>query len=134
MKLAAGIQWLRGKVVTLAKVLVVDDELGICELIQMALTHKGHEVRYSTTGAGGLKLYDEYCPDLVLLDLTLPDVDGVELAKKIKSAGKCISAPIVLISGRFISPSEIDPTLFAGILEKPFSMAKLISEVQKYLP
>ncbi|WP_424356982.1 response regulator transcription factor [Methanocella sp. MCL-LM] len=118
----------------MAKVLVVDDEIGICELIQMALTHKGHEVRYATTGVGGIKLYNEYSPDLVLLDLTLPDMDGMDFAKKIKGSGQTNTAPIVLISGRILSPSEIDPALFAGILEKPFSMAKLTAEVQKYLP
>lgn len=117
----------------LAKVLVVDDEIGICELIQMALTHKGHEVRYSTTGSGGIKLFGEYSPDLVLLDLTLPDMDGVEFAKKVKSSGPGTTTPIVLISGRILPQSEMDPALFAGVLEKPFSMARLISEVQKYL-
>lgn len=118
----------------LAKVLVVDDEIGICELIQMALTHKGHEVRYSTTGSGGIKLFGEYSPDLVLLDLTLPDMDGIEFAKKVKGSGPGNNTPIVLISGRILSQSEIDPALFAGVLEKPFSMAKLTAEVQKYLP
>lgn len=117
----------------MAKVLVVDDEIGICELIQMALTHKGHEVRYSTTGLGGIKLYGEYAPDLVLLDLTLPDMDGIDFAKKIKGPGQSKNIPIVLISGRILSQSELDPALFAGILEKPFSMSKLVTEVQKYL-
>ncbi|CAJ38182.1 response regulator [Methanocella arvoryzae] len=117
----------------MAKVLVVDDEVGICELIQMALTHKGHDVRYSTTGSGGIKLYSEYSPDLILLDLTLPDMDGMDFAKKVKSSEQAKNTPIILISGRILSPSEIDPALFAGVLEKPFSMSKLTDEVQKYL-
>lgn len=117
----------------MAKVLVVDDELGICELIQMALKHKGHDVRYSTTGSGGLKVFTDFSPDLVLLDLTLPDMDGVELARQIKSSEHGKKTPIVMISGRVLSQSEIDPALFAGMLEKPFSMSKLTTEVQKYL-
>ncbi len=117
----------------MAKVIVIDDELGICELIQMALKQKGHDVRYSTTGAGGVKLFTEYLPDLVLLDLTLPDMDGVEIARQVKISEKGKKTPIVIISGRIMTRSEVDPVLFAGVLEKPFSMAKLISEVQKYL-
>ena len=117
----------------MAKVIVIDDELGICELIQMALKQKGHDVRYSTTGAGGIKLFTEYSPDLVLLDLTLPDMDGVDLARQIKTSEQGKKTPVVVISGRILTQSEIDPALFAGVLEKPFSMTKLIAEVQKYL-
>lgn len=117
----------------MAKVLVIDDELGICELIQMALKQKGHDVRYSTTGAGGVKLFTEYSPDLVLLDLTLPDMDGADIARQVKTSEQGKKTPIVVISGRILTRSEIDPALFAGVLEKPFSMSKLISGVENYL-
>jgi len=99
----------------------------------MALKMKGHDVRYATTGADGLTQFNEFSPDLVLLDLTLPDMDGSELARQIKSSGKGKSTPILLISGRLISQSELDQSLYAGMLEKPFSISKLNTEVEKYL-
>lgn len=117
----------------MAKVLVIDDEQGICELIQMALKTKGHDVRYSTTGSGGIQLFQEFAPDILLLDLTLPDMDGTDLARQVKETEHGKKTPIILISGRLLTAAEIDKSLFAGLLEKPFSMSKLVAEVQKYL-
>jgi DNA-binding response OmpR family regulator len=65
--------------------------------------------------------------------MTLPDMEGIDVAKKIKSIESCKKVPIVMMSGRGLSWGDVDSTLFAGILNKPFSLADLTKEAEKYI-
>ena len=114
------------------KVLVVDDDPDICELIQVALSTKGYVVKVVQTGTEGIENAGTFLPDLILLDMTLPDMEGTEVAKKIKGMETGKKAPILLMSGRGLVRSEVDSTLFAGVLNKPFSLTDLAREADKY--
>ena len=115
------------------KILVIDDEKNIGELIQLALNVRGYQVQYSTTGAGGIILFNEFQPDIALVDLTKPDMDGMEVARQIKHTDRGKDMPIILMTGRVVSDKEMNTGLFAGVLEKPFNMATLGSTIEKFL-
>lgn len=115
------------------KILVIDDEQTIDELIQIALQAKGYLVDYSTTGEGGVRLFSEFIPDIVLVDMTLPDVDGVEVARRIKQTEAGKKTPLLVMTGRSISENELDKTLFVSAIEKPISMARLASLIEGLL-
>lgn len=112
------------------KILVVDDDPNICELVSLALSAKGFNVKVAQTGEDGVKDVDEFAPDVILLDMTLPDMDGTEAARKMKGSAAGKKASILMMSGR--DTMDIDGTLFAGKLLKPFSLAKLAEEAGKY--
>jgi DNA-binding response OmpR family regulator len=115
------------------KILVVDDERNIGELIQLALKVKGYQVQYSTSGAGGVELFNQFRPDIALVDLLMPDMDGVEVARQIKRTDHGRDMPILLMTGRVVGENELDRSLFTGILEKPFNMATLGSTIEKFI-
>jgi DNA-binding response OmpR family regulator len=115
------------------KILVIDDEKTIDELIQLAMQAKGYLVEYSTTGEGGVRLFGEFSPDIVLVDMTLPDLDGVEVARRIKQTEKGKKTPLLMMTGRSVSERELDKTLFISVLEKPISMSRLASLIEGQL-
>lgn len=115
------------------KILVIDDEQTIDELIQIAMQAKGYKVDYSTTGEGGVRLFGECMPDIVLVDMTLPDLDGVEVARRIKQTEAGKKTPLLVMTGRSISENELDKTLFVSAIEKPISMARLASLIEGLL-
>lgn len=88
------------------KVLVVDDDPNICELVSIALSTKGYSVNIAQTGTEGIKDVAKFVPDLILLDMTLPDMEGIEVAKKIKSIDAVKNVPILMMSGRGLSPGR----------------------------
>ena len=116
-----------------AKILVIDDEKSIGELIQLALKPRGYQVQYSTTGAGGIEAFRQFRPDLALVDLSMPDMDGLEVARRLKESDSGRNMPIILMTGRVVEGQEMSSGLFAEKLEKPFNMATLGSTVDKYL-
>lgn len=115
------------------KILVIDDEKSIDELIQIAMQAKGYLVEYSTTGDGGVRLFEEFRPDVVLVDMTLPDVDGIEVARRIKKTEAGKRTPLLMLTGRSVNENDLDRTLFVSAIEKPISMAKLASVIEGML-
>jgi len=117
------------------KVLVIDDDADICELVRRALESKGINVISATTGEEGIKAAGEFGPDVILLDHRLPDMDGLDTAKKIKAtaAGKNVS--IVLMSGvdSVAAEYKVEPGLVVGYLIKPFRLADMTDYVKKIM-
>ena len=80
------------------RILVIDDELDTAQTVALLLTHEGHEVRYAVTAGAALDLMTQNEPELVILDLGLPDMDGLDLARRLKHRR---AAPrIIAITGR----------------------------------
>ena len=115
------------------KVLIIDDDPNICELVSITLKSKGLDVISALTGEKGLDAASEFLPDIILLDHRLPDVDGKDVAKKLKtmSAGK--KAYIIMMSGEDAAWEELDSSLFAGLLKKPFKLSDMADYVEKCL-
>jgi two-component system, OmpR family, KDP operon response regulator KdpE len=112
-----------------ARVLVIDDEPAIARALRPALQGHGFEVATAFTAAEGRSLLKVFKPDLVLLDLSLPDADGVDLAAELRGE---TSAPIIVLSVRDAERDKIS-ALDNGAndyVTKPFSMGELVARIR----
>jgi len=116
----------------MAEILVVDDEPGIRELMREILEEEGFEVRMAEHGAAARAALDEKVPDLVLLDIWMPDVDGVTLLKEWKTQGR-LTMPVVMMSGHGTVHTAVEATRLGAFdyLEKPVSYKHLLETVRK---
>lgn len=113
-----------------ARILAVDDEPQMLRTLRLNLTRHGYDVEAVETGLEVIPVLNRWHPDVVLLDLTLPDVDGVEIVKQIREQGS--AARIVVLSAR---SSEHDKVLALDLgaddyLTKPFSMDELLARIR----
>lgn len=83
-----------------ATILIVDDDQGQRLLVRTALEHKGFEVIEAADGVEGCQLYEEYSPDLLLVDLMMPRMDGYELCRELRGHARSVDVPIVVTTGR----------------------------------
>ena len=118
----------------MAKILVVDDEMGIRELLSEILSDEGHSVTLAENAAEARRVRGEMRPDLVLLDIWMPDTDGISLLKEWHAAG-LLNMPVVMMSGHGTIDTAVEATKFGAFdfLEKPIALQKLLSTVQKAL-
>jgi len=113
----------------MTRLLVVDDEPQILRALRINLHARQYDVVTAGTGRGALDAATEAYPDLVILDLGLPDMDGVEV---IRSLRKWTQVPIVILSGRLNSAAKVD-ALDAGAddyVTKPFSVEELLARIR----
>jgi DNA-binding response OmpR family regulator len=82
------------------RLLVVDDELDTAQMIALLLRNAGHEVSYAITAKAALDLAASHRPDVIILDLRLPDMDGIDLARQLKAMDGVRQARIIAITGR----------------------------------
>ncbi len=118
----------------MATILVVDDELGIRALLSEILTDEGHSVELAENAAQA-RLARERCrPDLVLLDIWMPDVDGITLLKEWGGGGQ-LTMPVIMMSGHGTIDTAVEATKFGAIafLEKPITLQKLLRAVEQAL-
>ncbi|MBC7705551.1 MAG: response regulator [Rhodoferax sp.] len=118
----------------MANILVVDDELGIRDLLQEILNDEGHtvEVAENAAQARAARLRDR--PDLVLLDIWMPDTDGVTLLKEWSSSG-ALTMPVIMMSGHATIDTAVEATKIGALafLEKPITLQKLLKAVEQGL-
>jgi DNA-binding NtrC family response regulator len=118
----------------MSEILVVDDEPGIRELMQEILEEEGYEVRMAENGASARNALEDRVPDLVLLDIWMPDVDGVTLLKEWKTQGR-LTMPVVMMSGHGTVHTAVEATRLGAFdyLEKPIAYKQLLETVKKAL-
>ena len=118
----------------MAIILVVDDEVGIRELLSEILIDEGYDVRLAENAAAARRHRNELRPDLVLLDIWMPDTDGITLLKEWHAAGH-LNMPVIMMSGHGTIDTAVDATRIGAFdfLEKPIALQKLLSSVQKAL-
>jgi PAS domain S-box-containing protein len=112
-------------------VLVVDDEPAIRAYLRTALTMQGHEVVVAENGSSALASIERAEPSLVLLDMTMPDLSGVEVLRRIRAAGRRV--PVVFSSGYHDAALELDPESFQGFLVKPYRLQELYAVLARAL-
>ncbi len=114
----------------MAKILVVDDELGIRDLMHEILSDEGHTVLLAENAAQARDLKISGTPDIVLLDVWMPDTDGVSLLKEWVGSGQ-MDAPVIMMSGHATIETAVQATKLgaAGFLEKPITLQKLLGAV-----
>jgi|AGTN01.2.fsa_nt_gi Response regulator containing CheY-like receiver, AAA-type ATPase, and DNA-binding domains len=114
------------------KILVIDDEESIGELVQLAMQTRGYRVEYATSGEEGISICRKFAPDVVLVDKRLPDIDGIEVAKKIRQTDAGKRVLLVLMTGD-VSEKDLDKSVFVASIEKPVSMSRLTSLIESIL-
>lgn len=117
---------------TTRSVLVVDDEPDIRSLLQEILEDEGYDVSVADTASAAQQAVEEQRPDLVLLDIWMPDMDGVSLLKSWKLGGS-LSFPVIMISGHGTVETAVEATRHGAVdfIEKPLSLAKLLLTVER---
>jgi two-component system, OmpR family, response regulator len=116
-----------------ARVLVVDDEPNITELVAMALRYEGFDVKTATTGRAALTAVAQFSPSLVILDVMLPDIDGLEVLKRLNSSGNKV--PIIFLTAKDATEDKVHGLTIGGddYVTKPFSIAELMARVRVVL-
>ncbi len=118
------------------RVLVVDDEEHITELLAMALGFNGFDVERQASGRAGLAAAQAHRPDLMILDVMLPDLDGFEVAKRIRqNEGAGTRVPIIFLTARDATQDKVEGLRLGSddYVTKPFSIEELVERVKAVL-
>ena len=118
----------------MSHILVVDDEIGIRELLSEILADEGHTVQVAESATRAREARASFRPDLVLLDIWMPDADGLTLLKEWASGG-LLNMPVVMMSGHATIDTAVEATRIGAMdfLEKPIALQKLLATVKRAL-
>lgn len=116
-----------------AKILVVEDDATIARFVELELSHAGYEVEKVADGDSAVPTVEEFCPDLIVLDLMLPGIDGLEVARQLRA--RELNMPILMLTARS-ETQDVVTGFDAGAddyLRKPFEVSELLSRVRALL-
>jgi two-component system OmpR family response regulator len=115
------------------RVLVVDDERSIVDAVATALRYEGFEVDEAGTGREALKAAETLRPDLIVLDIMLPDLDGIEVTRRLRQDG--LRVPVLFLTARDSTEDKISGLTVGGddYVTKPFSLAEVVARVRAIL-
>ncbi len=118
----------------MAQILIVDDEVGIRELLSEILADEGHQVLLAESAGAARGLRERQRPDLVLLDIWMPDTDGITLLKEWAATGQ-LTMPVVMMSGHGTIETAVEATRIGALdfLEKPIALQRLLTTVKRAL-
>ncbi|HET9443038.1 MAG TPA: response regulator transcription factor [Acidimicrobiales bacterium] len=116
-----------------SRILVVDDEENITFLLDSALRHFGFDVRVATTGREALREVEAFVPDVMLLDVMLPDLDGFEVVRRLRSDG--MKVPVLFLTARDAVDDKVRGLTLGGddYVTKPFSLEEVIARIHVIL-
>jgi len=116
-----------------ARILVVDDEENITFLLESAMRHFGFEVKVAATGFEALRQVERFAPDVVLLDVMLPDLDGFEIVRRLRRDGHKV--PVLFLTARDALDDKVRGLTLGGddYVTKPFSLEEVVARVQVIL-
>src|ERR1700748_2751447 len=115
------------------RILVVDDEASIVDAVATALRYEGFDVREEGTGRGAISAFADFEPDLVVLDWMLPDLDGVEVGRRLRDRG--FKTAILFLTAKDAVENKVEALRAGGddYVTKPFSLAEVVARVQAIL-
>jgi DNA-binding NtrC family response regulator len=118
----------------MSQIMIVDDEVGIRELLSEILAEEGHQVLLAENAESARRLRERQRPDLVLLDIWMPDADGITLLKEWAASGQ-LTMPVVMMSGHGTIETAVEATKVGALdyLEKPIALQRLLSTVKRAL-
>ena len=117
-------------------ILIIDDDRDVQSILRNSLESAGYKISVAENGAEAAASLKQSKPDLIILDIFLPDTDGYELCASLRKAPATSATPILLLSGM----GEVEPELrgqdcgASGYIAKPFEVAQLLDRIQKLLP
>ena len=115
----------------MSKILVVDDEEDVLDVLRLVLAKSGYEVLTATSGMEGLTQAESQLPDLILLDIMMQQMDGWEVLKLLKLDERTSSIPVVILSAR-VEPKDMIRGLQEGAIDyvtKPFAVREILARV-----
>jgi two-component system cell cycle response regulator DivK len=118
------------------RILVVEDQEDNRTIVRDLLSSAGYDVIEATTGIEGVEVANEETPDLILMDIQLPGIDGYEAARRIKANSALHHIPIIAVTSYALSGDE-NKAIDAGCdayFAKPFSPRKLLDKIREYVP
>lgn len=116
----------------MTKVLIIEDDAALGEALKSSLEWRGYDVLLATTGTAGLRLADEWQPDLIILDVMMPKMDGWEVCRRLREK---TDTPIVMLTVKAL-PSDVVQGLKLGAddyVRKPFDLEELVSRIEAVL-
>ncbi len=119
----------------MARIMVVDDEKNLLESLGRVLTDEGYTVKLASSGAEALRLLEEFKPEALLLDIRMPEMDGLEVCRRIRAHNDRYikSVPIIVITGYQYEKEEIIKAGADDFLEKPIEKAEMILRLRSAL-
>jgi DNA-binding response OmpR family regulator len=112
-------------------VLVVDDDEELRDALVDVLTHDGYEVRTARDGVEALHVLDEVTPDVLVLDLMMPRMDGIQLVQELERRGRRGQLPILVLTARRDAAEQVQQLGVQGLVRKPFDLAPFLAEVAR---
>ena len=118
-----------------AKILVIDDEPEITDIVETFLENAGYEVKSENSSAIGIESAKTFVPDLILLDIMMPFMDGYEVCKKLKKSEATSKIPVIFLTGKDARSDEGRSFEVGGdmFIKKPFSCERLLEIVKVVL-
>jgi two-component system OmpR family response regulator len=115
------------------RILVVDDEASIVDAVATALRYEGYDVEEATTGRSALSAVAQKEPDLIVLDWMLPDIEGIEVGRRLRSQG--FKTPVLFLTAKDGTQNKVEALRAGGddYVTKPFSLAEVVARVQAIL-
>lgn len=117
----------------MTRVLLVDDEEAVADVLGRSLRARGHQVRVATSGMDALLALSEEVPDVLVLDISLPDITGWEVLRRLSPLDRA-RVPVIVFSASPLAPSRVQEFKPAGVLEKPFPMEALLRLIASVKP
>jgi two-component system, OmpR family, response regulator len=116
-----------------SKILVVDDEASIVDAVATALRYEGFDVREEVTGRGAINAVLDFEPDLIVLDWMLPDIEGIEVGRRIRDRG--FKTAILFLTAKDTVENKVEALRAGGddYVTKPFSLAEIVARIQAIL-
>jgi len=115
-------------------VLIVDDDANLRRFVRASLEADGYTVREASSGEAGLAALDEEPPDLILLDVLMPEVDGWEMLRRVQERHGVGTIPVIMFSGRVEGEAEAVKRGAQGFVGKPFTPEALVESTKRLLP
>lgn len=118
------------------RILVVEDQEDNRRIVRDLLTNAGYEIIEAVTGDEGVVMAETHVPDLILMDIQLPDIDGYEVTRQIKAKPALNHIPIIAVTSYALNGEE-NKALEAGCdayFAKPYSPRELLAKIRKYVP
>ena len=118
------------------RILVVEDQEDNRRILRDLLTSAGYELIEAVTGEEGVTMAETHCPDLILMDIQLPDLDGYEATRRIKANPALRHIPLIAVTSYALSGDDVRAleTGCDAYIAKPFSPRALLAKVREYLP
>jgi two-component system cell cycle response regulator DivK len=118
------------------RILVVDDNEDNCQIIRDLLTSFDYEVIEASDGAEGVAMAQSHAPDLILMDIQLPEMDGYEASRRIRAIPELAQVPIIAVTSYALSGDEGKAREVGcdGYVAKPFSPRQLLAKIREFLP